>query len=594
MPKALDPMWVYGTPVQLPNRQILTCNLCGKKIYSGISRLKYHLAKIPGFDVEPCKKSSAELVHIANQSLIDMANKRDATEARKTEIARTIVNRGSGTSASEGGRAVPQSHSSATGPSTSAAPSSTSSYFVMRSRPGGQPSIRSLIKTKETEEADKLVAKCFLWSDIPFNIANNPFYHPMFEAAAIVGPGYRGPSYHDLRGRLLQGEKADCTERLAQLRETWKTTGCTVMSDGWTDGKGRSILNFLVSCPKGTMFIKSVDASAYTKDAQLLCELLDGFIREIGPQYVVQVITDNAANYVAAGRMLMERYPSLFWSPCAAHCIDLMLEDIGKLPWIKEIIETARSVTKYIYNHTFVLSLMRQFTGNKELVRPAITRFATTFISLQSLLQSMLDLQRMFLSDEWAACVYSTKHDGQAIAQLVGHDLIFWSGVGEVCTLSEPLVKVLRLVDGEKPAMGYLYEAMDRAKETIYRYYENKGEEGLTKRAQIWGVIDERWNNTLHRPIHAAGLYLNPAFAYACGFNFDGEVIDGFLQCVQRMVLTPAERSEISRQNEIYRMASGMLGYDMAVQDRTTRMPGKLQFQILFIPFYILYMTFIA
>jgi hypothetical protein len=267
---------------------------------------------------------------------------------------------------------------------------------------------------------------------------------------------------------------------------------------------------------------------------------------------------------------------------------------MGKLPWIKEVIDSARSVTKYIYNHTYVLSLMRQFTGNKELVRPAITRFATTFISLQSLLKSMLDLQRMFLSDEWVACVYSTKQDGQAIAQIVGHDLIFWSGVGEVCTISEPLVKVLGLVDGEKPAMGYLYEAMDRAKETIYRYYENKGEEGLTKRAQIWGVIDERWNNTLHRPIHAVGLYLNLAFAYACGLNFDGEVIDGFLQCVQRMVLTPAECSEISRQNEIYRMASGMLGYDMAVQDRTTRMPGKLQFQILFIPFYILYMTFIA
>jgi hypothetical protein len=235
------------------------------------------------------------------------------------------------------------------------------------------------------------VAKCFLWSDIPFNIANNPFYHPMFEAAAIVGPGYRGPSYQDLRGRLLQGEKADCTERLAQLRETWKTIGCTVMSDRWTDGKGRSILNFLVNCPKGTMFIKSVDASAYTKDAQLLCELLDGFIREIGPQYVVQVITDNAANYVVVGRMLMQRYPSLYWSPCAAHCIDLMLEDMGKLPWIKEIIDSARSVIKYIYNHTYVLSLMRQFTGNRELVRPAITRFATNFISLQSLLNSMLD-----------------------------------------------------------------------------------------------------------------------------------------------------------------------------------------------------------
>jgi hypothetical protein len=39
------------------------------------------------------------------------------------------------------------------------------------------------------------------------------------------------------------------------------------------------------------------------------------------------------------------------------------------------------------------------------------------------------------------------------------------------------------LVDGEKPAISYLYEAMDRDKEAIYWYYENKGEEGLTKRA---------------------------------------------------------------------------------------------------------------
>ena len=44
-----------------------------------------------------------------------------------------------------------------------------------------------------------------------------------------------------------------------------------------------------------------------------------------------------------------------------------------------------------------------------------------------------------------------------------------------MCAVSEPLVKVLRLIDGDKPAMGYLYEAMDRAKETIRNYYVGKG-----------------------------------------------------------------------------------------------------------------------
>jgi hypothetical protein len=54
-----------------------------QKNYAGISRLKYHLAKIPGFDVEACPKSSPKIMCIANQSLIDMANKRDVAEARK-------------------------------------------------------------------------------------------------------------------------------------------------------------------------------------------------------------------------------------------------------------------------------------------------------------------------------------------------------------------------------------------------------------------------------------------------------------------------------------------------------------------------------
>ena len=53
--------------------------------------------------------------------------------------------------------------------------------------------------------------------------------------------------------------------------------------------------------------------------------------------------------------------------------------------------------------------------------------------------------------------------------------------------------------------------------------------------------------------------------------------MDGFFQCVQRMVLTPVECSEISKQIEIYKLSVGTFGYDMAIQDRTTRMPGKLQ-----------------
>ena len=102
MPKPLDPMWVDGEPVQLPNRQILTCNLCGTKIYGGISRLKYHLARMPGFDVGPCLKTTPEIMRIATKSIMDIVDKREANEARRIELAGRSGSGNIGTSASGG------------------------------------------------------------------------------------------------------------------------------------------------------------------------------------------------------------------------------------------------------------------------------------------------------------------------------------------------------------------------------------------------------------------------------------------------------------------------------------------------------------
>eukprot|EP00253_Pinus_taeda_P022532 PITA_22532 len=71
--------------------------------------------------------------------------------------------------------------------------------------------------------------------------------------------------------------------------------------------------------------------------------------------------------------------------------------------------------------------------------------------------------------------------------------------------------------------MGYLYEAMDRAKESIRAYYDDKGDEGFQKQLLLWEVIDERSNNALHHPIHVAGIYLNLTFSYPCGLIFNGD-----------------------------------------------------------------------
>ena len=59
------------------------------------------------------------------------------------------------------------------------------------------------------------------------------------------------------------------------------------MPDGWTNGRDHNIINFLVSCPHGTIFSRSYDASDKVKDAYLLFELLDEVVTEVGATNVV-------------------------------------------------------------------------------------------------------------------------------------------------------------------------------------------------------------------------------------------------------------------------------------------------------------------
>ena len=61
----------------------------------------------------------------------------------------------------------------------------------------------------------------------------------------------------------------------------------------------------------------------------------------MGPLNVVHIVIDNAANYVALGRLIFEKYKHINWSPCATHCLNLIFKDIGKLDYVAKIARCA-------------------------------------------------------------------------------------------------------------------------------------------------------------------------------------------------------------------------------------------------------------
>jgi hypothetical protein len=93
---------------------------------------------------------------------------------------------------------------------------------------------------------------------------------------------------------------------------------------------------------------------------------------------------------------------------------------------------------------------MRKNIDERELVRSAITRFATNFLTLQSMIDQKANLRKMFSFDEWNASQWSKKAERKEIVEKV-YEKAFWKRAKEIVLFSAPLVKVLRMVDGDKP-----------------------------------------------------------------------------------------------------------------------------------------------
>lgn len=125
---------------------------------------------------------------------------------------------------------------------------------------------------------------------------------------------------------------------LQPIRDSWTKTGVSIVSDGWKDARNCPLINVIAVCPKGAMFLKAVDCEGQVKDAQFIANILFESIEAVGPENVVQVITNNAKNCKAAGMLVEARYGHIFWTPCAVHSLNLMLKKMAnKIEWIQQV-----------------------------------------------------------------------------------------------------------------------------------------------------------------------------------------------------------------------------------------------------------------
>lgn len=544
MVREKDVCWEYAEKLE-GNK--VKCKFCLKVLNGGISRLKHHLSRLPSKGVHPCGKVRDDVTDRVRAIIAMKEEGKEASNAKKQRLAEARS---------------PGSVSASKALMSMEAATPLTKLFPPTPPALPQPSF-------DRENAERSIALFFFENKLDLSIARSSSYQLMMDAVAKCGQGFRGPSSETLKTTWLQRVKSEVTQQSREIEKEWAATGCTIIADTWTDHKSRAIINFLVSSPSGTFFHKSFDASTCFKNTKSLPDLFDSVIQDLGPENVVQVIMDNALNYVGVGNHIMQNYSTIFWSPCASHCLSIILEDFSKIDWVNRCILQAQSISKFIYNHMWVLDLMRKFLGGQELIRTSITKSASNFLSLRSIWKQKSRLRHMFNSPEYSSSHYANKAQSITCVDIL-EDNDFWRAVEEITAVSEPLLKLLSDVAAGKPAVGSIYDSMTRVKESIRTYYimdENKCKAFLD-------IVDRRWHNQLHSPLHSAAAFLNPSIQYNQDIKYLRIIKEDFLNVLEKLLPTPELRQNITGQIDAFKKAQGMFGCNLARESRNTTAPG--------------------
>ena len=180
---------------------------------------------------------------------------------------------------------------------------------------------------------------------------------------------------------------------------------------------------------------------------------------------MVQVVTDNASNCRRMGRLLKEEFPTIVWTPCASHCLDLLMEDVGKLKWVKKVVRQAKSIVTFFTVKVKVLAMFREHSS-LELKKPSSTRFAYMWLLMERLYEVKSVLRQMVVSTLWNDWEEHEDEDARAMQRLCLREE-FWQSVRMIVIAITPFYRVLRMTDCEGSTMGLLVHFFRAALEEV-------------------------------------------------------------------------------------------------------------------------------
>ena len=369
---------------------------------------------------------------------------------------------------------------------------------------------------------------------------------------------------------------------LKRLQIVAEKYGTTIVSDGWKNCRRQPIVNLLMISSDGVVFIDCIDTTGRKKDANFIVDFVQRGLEERVPKCLkgteCLVVMDGACSKALA--QLEERSPHLITSKCACHGLDLMLEKLcgqsgektkRNQEWAFSVIKRLEFIVNFVLNHEFSLALYRKYAQsvdgvNKNLVKPADTRFASKFLLISRAVDVLSNLERVMVDPEWTSRLKDQTRKVQDAGAKVKHEVqmtSLWDHARDLLRLLTPLYKILRFSDQGGPTMAVFDGKMRDAREFMVNFETNSYVSDLRLRNCV-KLFDARWE-WFRSPVHRVGYLVNPYYAYKTNYAIDSEPdLEALMIILSKFLPNVHDQAKALSQYNFFRELGGAFGSPLA------------------------------
>lgn len=315
-------------------------------------------------------------------------------------------------------------------------------------------------KKEDQDQIDIAVAKFFYRTGIPFNAADCQEWKNMFQLAR---PAYKPPGSKKLRTTLLSRVYTDMNESIRQIIAD--STNISIISDGWSNIRNEHLVNYILIIPnQKPLFYGITDCDGKSQTSMQVAADLVNVIHDIGAEKVVSIVTDNAPNMRSAWKIIEETFPHIYANGCAAHVLNLLIQDICSITKYAETLDRAISVVKFIKSRNHIAVAFRKIQQNHDFKRfvtlPVITRWYTQYQCLNNLINNREVIEQISATTSLMKRV----NDGDKRDAFNGivRDSSFWSDVEVLQRKLKLPSELIGEAEGDASNIGSIYKLFQK------------------------------------------------------------------------------------------------------------------------------------